>query len=336
LRGDFRTRGVAVTPGTLAVLPPPPPGKIDRLTFARWLVARENPLTARVAVNRLWQELFGAGLVLTAEDFGTQGARPTHPELLDWLAVEFMESGWDIKKTIQLMVSSAAYRQSSQARTNLQEKDPQNRLLARQTRFRLAAELIRDQGLTVSGLLSPKIGGPSVYPPQPESVAKEGLETHWVVSRGPDRYRRAIYTWLQRTAPFAQLLSFDAPDPIRSCARRERSNTPLQALTLLNDPVFVEMAQAFAERLFRERPDLSPDQRIDYAYRLCLARPAKPAEVTRLRRYLEAQSSQFERESDSAAAFLPLQWGGLPRERSAAWVGVASILLNLDEFVTRE
>jgi hypothetical protein len=335
LRGDFRSRGIEVQPGVLAVLPPLA-GKPGRLAFAEWLVSREHPLTARVAVNRIWQELFGAGLVPTAEDFGTQGERPTHAELLDWLAVEFMDSGWDVKKVIKLIATSATYRQSSQIRAELREKDPQNRLFARQNRFRLPAELVRDTALAASGLLSPKIGGPSVRPPQPEAVTKEAFETPWVVSQGADRYRRGIYTWLQRTAPFAQFLTFDAPDPTRSCARRERSNTPLQALTLLNDPVFVEMAQALAERLFRERPRASTDERIDYAYRLCVNRPARPAEVARLRKYLDAQRTQLEKERDSARSFLPWRLETVAVEEGAAWAGLASIVLNLDAFVTRE
>jgi hypothetical protein len=334
-RGDFRSRGIDVEPGTPAVLPSVP-AKLDRLAFARWLVSREHPLTARVAVNRIWQALFGVGLVSTPDDFGTQGERPTHPELLDWLAVRFMDSGWDMKGTIKLIVSSATYRQSSHARDDLREKDPQNRLLARQARFRLPADLVRDNGLTVSGLLSRKIGGPSVRPPQPEAVAKEAFETPWAPSEGADRYRRGIYTWLQRTAPFAQLVTFDAPDPTRSCARRERSNTPLQALTLLNDPVFVEMAQALTERLFREQPGASPEQRIDYAYRLCLNRPAKPAEIARLRKYLAAQKTQFATERDSAASFFPWTIENVPADEAAAWAGVSSILLNLDAFMTRE
>jgi hypothetical protein len=335
VRGDFRSRGIDVQPGTPAVLPPAP-AKLDRLDFARWLVNRDHPLTARVAVNRIWQELFGVGLVATPDDFGTQGERPTHPELLDWLAVRFMDSGWDVKEMIKLIVTSATYRQSSYVRPDLRERDPQNRLLARQSRFRLPAELVRDNGLAVSGLLSRKVGGPSVRPPQPEAVAKEALEAAWVPSEGADRYRRGIYTWLQRTAPFAQFVTFDAPDPTRSCARRERSNTPLQALTLLNDPVFVEMAHALAERLLREQPDASPEQRIDYAYRLCLNRPAKPAEVERLRKYLNDQRSQFEKERDSAASFFPWRMESVSADETAAWAGLSSILLNLDAFVTRE
>jgi hypothetical protein len=237
---------------------------------------------------------------------------------------------------IKLIVTSATYRQSSYVRPDLRERDPQNRLLARQSRFRLPAELVRDNGLAVSGLLSRKVGGPSVRPPQPEAVAKEALEAAWVPSEGADRYRRGIYTWLQRTAPFAQFVTFDAPDPTRSCARRERSNTPLQALTLLNDPVFVEMAHALAERLLREQPDASPEQRIDYAYRLCLNRPAKPAEVERLRKYLNDQRSQFEKERDSAASFFPWRMESVSADETAAWAGLSSILLNLDAFVTRE
>jgi hypothetical protein len=336
LRGDFRSRGIDVSPGLPAALPTSPSGQLDRLAFARWLVSRDNPLTARVAVNRFWQELFGTGIVLTPEDFGSQGAKPTHPELLDWLAVSFMDSGWDMKKTLKLIVTSATYRQSSQFRPELAAKDPQNRLLARQSRLRLPAELIRDQALAVSGLLSPRIGGPSVHPPQPEAVAKEGLETTWVVSNGADRYRRGLYTWLQRTAPFAQSLTFDAPDPTRACARRERSNTPLQALTLLNDPVFVEMAQALADRLFREQPDLTTDQRIDYAYRLTLSRSPTAAEAARLRHYLTAQADQFAKERDSASTFFAWKLASLSPEQSAAWAGLSSVLLNLDEFVTRE
>ena len=335
VRGDFRSRGIEVPPAVPSVLPPLA-GKPDRLAFARWLVSAGNPLTARVAVNRIWQELFGVGLVATPEDFGLQGERPTHPELLDWLVVEFVNSGWNVKRMIKLIATSATYRQSSHVRPDLREKDSQNRLLARQNRFRLPAELVRDAALAASGLLSPKIGGPSVRPPQPEAVTKEAFETPWVASHGADRYRRGIYTWLQRTAPFAQFVTFDAPDPTRSCARRERSNTPLQALTLLNDPVFVEMAQALTERLFRERPRASADERIDYAYRLCANRPAKPEELARLRKYLDTQRTQFEKERDSAASFLPFRLEGVPAEEGAAWAGLASIILNLDAFVTRE
>ncbi len=333
-RGDFRARGMDVAPGTPAVLPSPPPGRLDRLAFARWLVSRDHPLTARVTVNRYWQELFGAGLVLTSEDFGTQGARPSHPELLDWLAVEFIDSGWDTKKLLKTIVMSSTYRQSSAMTETLRSRDPNNRLLARQSRLRLPAELVRDCGLTVSGLLSPKIGGPSVRPPQPEAVTKEAFETPWVASPGPDRYRRGLYTWIQRTAPFAQSVTFDAPDPVRSCSRRERSNTPLQALTLLNDPVFVEMAQALAERTLREH--LSDTGRVDQMFLLCLGRPPKPPERDRMMTYLAGQRARFAEEKDAAARFSGFAVEGVSPEDAAAWAGVASIVLNLDEFFTRE
>jgi hypothetical protein len=336
VRGDFRSRGIDVAPGIPSLLPAPQSGTIDRLSVARWLVSRDNPLTARVAVNRIWQELFGTGLVRTSEDFGKQGSRPTHPELLDWLAVRFMDSGWDIKKTIRLIVMSDTYRQSSKDRPEVREKDPQNEFLARQSRLRLPAEIIRDQGLAISGLLSPTVGGPSVHPPQPAAVAMEAFETPWVASRGADRYRRGIYTWIQRTAPFAQFITFDAPDPTRACSRRERSNTPLQALTLLNDPVFIEMAQAFTDRLFREHADMPPEERISLAYRSALGRQAKPAEVKRLLQYLEAQRAMFVKEGGSATSFFNWSVANLSREESAAWAGLASILFNLDEFLTRE
>jgi hypothetical protein len=216
----------------------------DRLALARWLVAAENPLPARVTVNRFWQEFFGRGLVETSENFGKQGERPSHPELLDWLATEFRERGWSMKAVHRLIVTSAVYRQSSTARPELLTRDPHNRMLARQASLRLSAEQIRDAALAVSGLLNPALGGPSVYPPQPESVAKEGFENHWTASQGRNRYRRGLYTFIQRTSPFAQNVLFDAPPLSRICTRRERSDTPLQALTLLNDEVFVEAAQA--------------------------------------------------------------------------------------------
>ena len=333
-RGDFRSRGAEVQRGTPAVLPPSAaPDRLNRLEFAKWLVSRNNPLTARVAVNRIWQELFGVGLVSTSEDFGAQGAKPSHPELLDWLAVEFMDRAWDIKKMVKTVMMSHTYRQASHATPAVQAKDPGNRLLARQSRLRLPAELIRDSGLAVSGLLNPKVGGPSVRPPQPEAVTKEAFETPWVPSPGADRYRRGLYTWLQRTAPFAQSVTFDAPDPTRACSRRERSNTPLQALTLLNDPVFVEMAQALAERVLREQPGSMAD-RLDYAFRLCVGRAAKAVERDRLLEYLNRQRAQLAIERDST--FFAFRVDGMPQEETAAWAGLASILLNLDEFITRE
>ena len=213
-----------------------PAGTPNRLDLARWLVDRRNPLTARVTVNRVWQHYFGKGLVATDNDFGTQGSPPTHPELLDWLASEFMERGWSQKKLHRLIVTSATYRQDSRHRPDLAAVDPENHWLGRQQRLRLEAEVIRDEALTASGLLNPKIGGPSVFPPQPEGASKLGqIQREWVASEGPDRYRRGMYTYFWRSSPHPGLMVFDAPDSTTSCTRRNRSNTPLQALTLLND-----------------------------------------------------------------------------------------------------
>ena len=252
VRGEYLRRGDDVSPGTPASLPPlDTKAEADRLTLARWLVSPEHPLTARVAVNRLWQELFGRGLVATSGNFGVRGDRPSHPELLDWLAVEFMQQGWSVKNILRTMVLSETYQQSSSARPELDSLDPQNKLVARQVRLRLSGEAVRDSALAVSGLLNRTIGGPSVKPPQPESVSKEGYANSWEPSLGADRYRRGLYTFIQRTSPFAQFVTFDLPDTSRSCTHRERSNTPLQALNLLNDPNFFEAAQALALRIQR-------------------------------------------------------------------------------------
>lgn len=336
VRGDFRSPGVDVEPGVPGVLPPlPPDPKPNRLAFARWLVSKDNPLTARVAVNRIWQELFGAGLVLTSEDFGTQGAKPTYPELLDWLATEFIDQGWDIKRITRLMVNSAVYRQSSKVRKELETRDPTNRLLARQSRFRIPGELVRDSSLAVSGLLSTAIGGPSTHPPQPLSVSREAFDTPWVESKGPDRYRRGLYTWLQRTAPYAQLITFDAPDPVRTCSRRERSNTPLQALTLLNDPVFFEAAQALAARILDEGHGSVAD-RIRYGFELCTARDPDSEETARLARYFEKQKQILLKDKPSAEALFPNRVEGVDPIDAGAWAALSSVLLNLDEFLSRE
>ena len=255
IRGDFRNPGIEVQPNVLAVLNPLNAGdKPNRLDLARWIVAKDNPLTARVAVNRMWQALFGTGLVSTPSDFGTQGERPTHPQLLDWLAAEFRDSGWSVKHMHRLIVESATYRQSSKARKELKDIDPGNRLLARQSRIRLEAELLRDSALSVSGLLDPSIGGPSIRPPQPAGLTNLGYGNFvkWPESTGRERYRRGLYIFFQRTVPYPQLMMFDAPDSNVSCPKRERSTTPLQALNLLNDPVFFEAAQAMAARLWLE------------------------------------------------------------------------------------
>ncbi|MBI3118543.1 MAG: DUF1553 domain-containing protein, partial [Candidatus Hydrogenedentes bacterium] len=339
-RGDFRAPGGEAPPGTPAVLPPlGVEGRATRLDLARWLVRRDNPLTARVTVNRVWQELFGRGLVLSTEDFGARGTPPSHPELLDWLAAEFIDSGWDIKHLLKVIVSSATYRQSSKRRGELNALDPGNVLLARQARVRLSAEGVRDAALLVSGLLNPQVGGPSVRPPQPASVSMEGFMNEWKPSEGQDRYRRGLYTWIQRTSPYGQLVTFDLPDPGRPCTRRERSNTPLQALNLLNDPVFVEAAQALAERVqafaleaARERGGASVEQCLDYAFRRCLARAPHAEERARLKQYLEQQVRLFEEVPEQARLLLAGQGDPTASVEPAAWTALASVLLNLDEF----
>ncbi|MCH8923528.1 MAG: DUF1553 domain-containing protein [Planctomycetes bacterium] len=334
--GDFRMHGDVVRPGTPACLPPLPKHATDRLALARWLVSPRHPLTARVTVNRAWQEFFGRGLVNTSDDFGVRGERPLHGELLDWLAGDFVAHGWSLKSLHRRIVTSATYRQSSRARPALLVRDPSNRLLARQTPLRLSAEAVRDTALAVSGLLSPKIGGPSVRPPQPASVTAEGFgESTWKVSPGEDRYRRGLYTWLQRTSPFAQSTTFDAPSPSRSCTRRRRSNTPLQALTLLNDPVFFEAAQQLAVRVLREGPGDTAG-RIEYVFGVCMARKPNEQERQRLTVFLQQQSTILRNDPQAAAKMFPDKIQGVDSTEAAAWTGLASVLLNLHEFITRD
>ncbi len=302
LAGDFRDRGDDVLPDTLDTLPPLKNARRDRLALARWLVSPEHPLTARVAVNRMWQQFFGRGIVATAGDFGVRGTPPTDPDLLDWLAGEFIRSGWDVKGLQRLIVTSATYRQNS--------LKP----------LRLSAEQIRDAALLTSGLWDSRVGGPSVRPPQPASVSEEGYGNTWEESTGGDRYRRGIYTWVQRTSPFAMHITFDAPNPNQICTRRDRSNTPLQALTLLNDPVFYEAAAALARRVRRE-VDANDQQRISHAFRICLARDPKPDELAVLSGLLQQLRDDPEL-NESAAA-------------DPAWTVLCSVLFNLHEFVTR-
>lgn len=329
VKGDYREAGIPVEPGTLSVLPPLPEGPRNRLALARWLVSKENPLTARVTVNRLWQELWGRGLVLTSEDFGTQGEAPTHPELLDWLAGDFMDHGWSLKRTLRTIVTSAAYRQSSHARLDLKDTDPGNTLLARQSRLRLPAEAIRDAALAASGLLNDSIGGPSVKPPQPEGVAElvYAGSAKWKEDEGPGRYRRGLYVHFQRTAPYPMLMNFDAPDSNVACSRRRRSNSPLQALNLLNDPVFYEAAQAFAYRLLGEA---ETGRRIEEAFLHAVGRAPTEIERARMLRLLDEQATALAVRPDTGAKLLPA------KPEQAAWVTLARVLLNLDEFTTRE
>lgn len=328
LGGDYKTTGDVVEPDTPAALPPIGAGPRNRLALARWLASRANPLTARVAVNRIWQEYFGIGLVRSSEDFGTQGEAPSHPELLDWLASEFVDRGWSQKQLHRLIVTSAVYRQSSHTRKELESRDPENRLLARQSRLRLPAELVRDATLAVSGLLSPEVGGKSVKPPQPAGVAELGYanSVKWVETAGKERYRRGLYVHYQRTTPYPLLSNFDAPDSNLACARRRRSDTPLQSLNLLNDPVFFEAAQALAVRIVNE----APEDKIGYAFEVCLGRTPAARERERLGKYLDQESTVFKADAKAAAAMLPAEASG------AAWVALSRVLLNLDEFITRE
>jgi len=337
VKGDWRERGAEVQPGTLAVLPPMPPGETGRLALARWLTSPEHPLTSRVAVNRLWQEVFGRGIVFTSEDFGTQGDRPTHPELLDWLASEYMLSGWSQKQMVRLLVTSATYRQSSNARPELAAKDPENTLLARQSRLRLPAELIRDESLYAAGLLDLRIGGRSVRPPQPKGVAELSYagSVKWEESTGPDRYRRGLYILFQRTVPYPQLMSFDAPAASLSCPRRERTDTPLQALNLMNDPVFFEAAQGLAFRIMRESSG-GFRERLNHAYAITIGRQPTPREAERLGKYFDDTSRRLTANPQTVEALFPNQLEGLPQSETAAWVELSRVLINLDEFITRD
>jgi len=336
LGGDFLRKGIPVQPGGFAVLPPIETRGGTRLDLARWLVSPTNPLTPRVTVNRWWQHFFGKGLVETENDFGVMGAAPTHPELLDWLAGELVARRWSMKEIHRLIVTSAVYRQSSKARGDAAEVDPYNKLLARQARLRLDAEIVRDAALAASGLLTPAVGGPSVFPPIPEgAMAVTQVKREWPTATGADRYRRGLYTFFWRSAPHPGLVVFDAPDATQSCTRRVRSNTPLQALTLLNDEAFVEFAQGMAARLLREESD--DGARLRRAFLLATGRPPSSAEQDRLRSFLAAQLDGFQ-SNPGAAVEIAGQFGAdaadLPR--FAAWTQVARVVLNLDDFLTRE
>jgi hypothetical protein len=339
IRGDFLRPGVEVEPGTPSILPPlHATGKKTRLDLAKWIVDPANPLTARVTVNWVWQRYFGRGLVATLEDVGTQGDRPSHPELLDWLATEFVRQKWSLKALHKLIVTSATYRQSSKARPELVARDPLNVLLARQNRLRLEAEIVRDVALASSGLLTPTIGGPSVHPPQPAGISELTYagSVRWVESTGPDRYRRGLYTWFQRTSPYPMLITFDAPDSNVCAVRRERSDTPLQALTLLNDTVFVECAKALGRRIVAETTG-APADRIRHAFRLCLGREPTADELAVLGRLFEETLRTCKDKPEAAAKLVGKpQPPGVDVPEAAAWVALARAILNLDEFVTRE
>ncbi|MBI2686222.1 MAG: DUF1553 domain-containing protein [Acidobacteria bacterium] len=345
-RGDYRNHGEKVSPNVPAVLPPLAAStKPDRLALARWLVDPQHPLTARVAVNRYWQNYFGIGLVKSSENFGTQGDPPSHPELLDWLATEFQRTGWDVKAMQRLIVTSATYRQSSKATPALIERDPENRLLARMSRFRLSAELVRDNALAVSGLLNGKIGGQSTYPYQPPGIWEEISRGEifsaqiYKESQGEDLYRRGMYWFWKRTAPPASLSTFDAPDREKCVARRSVTNTPLQALVLMNDPAFVEASRVLAQSVLREA-GADNSKRLTLAFRKVTGRTPDAKESKVLGELAAKQLARYMRDAKSAEALLAI--GRAPVDEKlapaalAAWTNVATVLLNMDEAITKE
>lgn len=339
IKGDFTRHGEKVAPGFPKLFTPSwaENKNVNRLDLAKWLVDEKNPLTARVTMNRMWMRYFGKGIVETDNDFGTQGSAPVNVELLDWLAREFMHQKWSMKAMHRLIVTSATYRQSSNARPDLKEEDPYNKLHARQNRFRLEAETIRDVALATSGLLSEKIGGRSVFPPIPEGAMTVGqVKREWKVSPGEDRYRRGMYTFFYRATPPPALVGFDAPDATSVCTRRIRSNTPLQSLTLLNEQGFVELAQGLALRVL-DQPGLNETGRLDYAFRLCVGRTPEKDERQRLVKLLANELEAFSKEPDEAKALAAKK---LPNDADvkqfAAWTTVSRVLLNLDETISRE
>jgi hypothetical protein len=338
IRGSFLNKGDRVYAGVPESLNPLPEHVMpNRLGLAEWLVSEDNPLTARVTVNRFWETLFGRGIVETTEDLGTRGEPPTHPELLDWLATEFMRQQWSMKQVIRLIVTSSTYRQSSRVTPQSEQRDPYNKLLARAPRFRVEGEIVRDIALSVSGLLSPKIGGPSVFPYQPPGLwDRPYSKATWTTSKGEDRHRRGIYTFLRRTSPYPSLSVFDAPSREFCTVRRVRTNTPLQTLTTLNDPTFFEAAQALAHRIVE---DAGPDAtaRATYGFRCVVTRRPTPQELDRLLAFWRMEVDRFQRDPKSAMDVVDDD-SGTPSlsPELAAWTMVANVLLNLDETITKE
>ena len=345
-RGDYRNHLEKVIPGVPAVLPPlPKDAPLNRLTLAKWLVDPAHPLTARVAVNRFWQTYFGTGLVKTAENFGSQGDAPTNPELLDWLATEFIRTGWDVKAMQRLIVTSQTYRQSSKVTPELLERDPDNQLLARGPRFRLPAEMLRDNALAVSGLLAEKIGGPGVYPYQPKGLWEEiaygdvfSAQTY-SPDHGDSLYRRSMYSFWKRTSPPPSLMTFDAPDREKCSVRRTVTNTPLQALALLNDPTYVEAARALAGRMLTEG-GRDTSQRIALGFRLATGRKPAAPDVNLLRGLIHSELEQYQAHPEEAEKLLAVGESKpdarIPKPELAAWTALASALLNLDETITKQ
>ena len=345
-RGDYQNKTEKVLAAVPSTLPPLPNGvPANRLGLAKWLIDPSHPLLTRVTVNRFWQNYFGTGLVKTSEDFGSQGDSPSHPELLDWLATELMRSNWDVKAMQKLLVMSATYRQSSRTTPALQERDPENRLLARMSRFRLPAELVRDNALAASGLLNNEIGGPSVFPYQPAGLwdelafGREFTAQKYTPSHGQDLYRRGMYSFWKRTVPPAELATFDAPDREKCLSRRAVTNTPLQALALMNDPTFVEAARHLAQRMLREG-GRRPEDRVAFGYRRVLARRPSPKETAVLSGVAAKQLAAYTQNESAARGLLAVGESKadeqLPVAELAAWTNVATMIMNLDEAITKE
>lgn len=338
-RGNFLDPGSKVQPGTPSALHAFADDlPRNRLGLGRWLTSDENPLLARVTVNRWWAELFGRGIVTTLEDFGLMGDRPTHPDLLDWLAVEFRDTGWSMKKMHRLIVTSATYRQDSKVTAVHLKRDPDNKLFARAARMRLEAELIRDNALTISGLLSHKVGGPPVFPPQPAGVWNvTGLvDNTYRTSTGEDRYRRGIYTIWRRSSPYPSFTAFDAPDRAACMVARPRTNTPLQALTLLNDPVHIQLAFSLAQKVLADKAE--ENDRLTLAFRRVLGRHPRAEEISALRELLHQQADRFDKNPQAARKLVEAGLGSVPagdHGTLAAWYHVSALLMNLDEAITR-
>ncbi len=344
IRGDYENLGDPVQPGTPAVLPKPdaiePTG--DRMELARWLTAPENPLLSRVTVNRWWTQLFGTGLVNTPEDFGTQGETPSHPDLLDWLSIELIESQWSMKHVHKLIVMSDAFRRSPRVTPEAMETDPDNRLLSRGPRFRLPAEVVRDNALAISGLLSDKMFGPPIMPYQPDNIWRSvgRNQPKWEAAKNEDRFRRGVYVICKRAALYPSFVNFDAPDRGSCTVNRGRSNTPLQALTLLNDPAFAEMALALADRILSESPSADDESRIAFAIQLALARNASTYEISLLKNLLDSERQALRQDKNLIAARTTVPFRGMKlqtpnRDELAAWFAVANALLNLDETMSQ-
>jgi hypothetical protein len=338
VRGSFMSPGERVYAQVPAALHPLAPDQMpNRLGLARWLVDDDNPLVARVTVNRLWEQLFGRGLVETSEDFGVQGSPPSHPELLDWLATELVENGWSAKTLLRTIVTSATYRQSSAVTEELWDRDSYNRLLARGPRFRVDSETVRDIHLAASGLLNRKIGGPSVFPYQLDGIWNRPYsDERWLMSDSPDRYRRGLYTYVRRTSPYPSLVTFDAPSREVCTARRVRTNTPLQALTTLNDPTFFEAAQHLAKRMVTETGPSASDRAVQ-GFRIVVSRRPTAEELREVLAYHDQERERFAKDLEAALAVVEEQWeSGVDLPDLAAWTLVSNVLLNLDETITKE